>query len=44
MQAGRLAEWWDLVANIIGALTGGVIIRQASVVMSQYHARNETDG
>ena len=44
MQAGRLAEWWDLVADIIGALTGCVIFRQASVVISQYHARNETDG
>jgi VanZ family protein len=44
MQAGRLAEWWDLVADIIGALTGCVIFRQASVVISQNHARNETDG
>ena len=44
MQAGRLAEWWDLVADIIGALTGCVIFRQASMVISRYHARNETDG
>jgi len=44
MQAGRLAEWWDLAADIIGALTGCVIFRQASVLISQYHARNETDG
>ena len=44
MQMGRLAEWWDLVADIIGALAGGVIFRQASVVISQYHARNKTDG
>lgn len=44
MQAGRLAEWWDLVADIIGALTGCVIFRQAFVVISQYHARNATDG
>jgi VanZ family protein len=44
MQTGRLAEWWDLVADIIGALAGCVIFRQASVVISQYHARNQTDG
>lgn len=44
MQAGRLAEWWDLVADIIGALAGCVIFRQASVVISQYYDRNETDG
>ena len=44
MQAGRIAEWWDLVADIIGALTGCVIFRQSSVLVSQYHARNETDG
>lgn len=44
MQTGRFAEWWDLVADIIGALAGCVIFRQASVVISRYHARNETDG
>jgi VanZ family protein len=44
MQTGRLAEWWDLVADIIGALAGCVIFRQASVVISQYYDRNETDG
>ena len=44
MQTGRLAEWWDLVADIIGALAGCVIFSQASVVISKYHARNETDG
>jgi len=44
MQTGRRAEWWDLVADIIGALAGCVIFRQASVVISQYHARNESDG
>lgn len=44
MQTGRRAEWWDLVADIIGALAGCVIFRQASVVISQYHARNQTDG
>ena len=44
MQTGRLAEWWDLVADSIGALAGCVIFRQASVVISRYHARNETDG
>lgn len=44
VQTGRLAEWWDLIADIIGAFLGCVIFRQVSVVISQYDARDETHG
>jgi len=44
VQTGRFAEWWDLVADIVGAIAGCVIFRQASVMISQYHARNQTHG
>jgi len=44
MQAGRFAEWWDLVADTVGAVAGYVIFRQATVMRFQHHDRNQTDG
>ncbi len=40
MQTGRFADWWDLVADTVGAVAGCVIFRQAIVMRSQYNARN----
>jgi len=44
MQAGRMAEWNDLVADAVGAVAGCVIFRQAAVLISQHHARNQAHG
>lgn len=44
MQTGRLAEWQDLVADAVGSVAGCVIFRQAMVLISQHHARNQTHG
>ena len=44
VQTGRTAEWWDLVADAVGVLAGCVIFRQSTVMISQYHARNENHG
>ncbi len=44
MQAGRFAEWWDLVADTVGSVAGCVIFRQAAVMRSQHHDRNDTHG
>ena len=44
MQAGRLAEWNDLVADAVGSVAGCVIFRQAKVLILQHHARNQTHG
>jgi VanZ family protein len=44
VQTGRLAEWWDLAADVVGAVTGCVIFRQADTLLSLNHARNRTHG
>lgn len=43
-QAGRQAEWWDLVADAVGAVAGYVIFRQVALLLSRYHARNKAHG
>jgi len=44
VQTGRVGEWPDLFADILGTLAGCVIFRQISVVISRYHAQNKTHG
>ena len=44
LQTGRTAEWWDFVANAIGALAGCVIFRQAAALFSPDHARKRAHG
>ena len=44
LQTGRMAEWWDLVADAVGALAGCVIFRHTAALFSQYHARNRDHG
>ena len=44
LQTGRVAEWADLLADMIGAFTGCVIFRQAVVVVSRHQPRNEPNG
>lgn len=36
-QAGRTAEWWDLLADALGALVGCVIFRHAVRLLSRHH-------
>lgn len=38
-QAGRVAEWWDLAADALGAIAGCVIFRQASNLSFNYYER-----
>jgi VanZ family protein len=44
IQTGRMAEWNDLVADAVGSVAGCVIFRQAAVLISRHHARNQAHG
>ena len=44
MQAGRMAEWQDLIADAVGSAAGCVIFRQVNLLISRHHARNQAHG
>lgn len=44
MQNGRTAEWWDLAADVVGAVAGGVLFCQVATLFSPNHARNRAHG
>ncbi|MBE0574469.1 MAG: VanZ family protein [Desulfuromonadales bacterium] len=42
-QTGRIAEWWDLFADAVGAFIAYVILRQFSGLMCSRHKALEKD-